>query len=366
MRTGKLSIGKLCRRFKGNGCLSLTVLFITLFPIPDAPAATGGSQAFKAQGQIVYGIMLPTGAQRFWNRDFTVLVDGCDWFIESVDAASGQYSLKAFVDGLIYNISSVNISNNPAVNDFASVVEDNDVPDSDISGISIIWLAYASHCYLAKVRDDQYKPIWMLDDPRLRVEGFTMRGRLETVAGLPSSLVYFNDGIINAKSTKGNRVVLRTPSIFTGPLTNAVYLAVGATNVGGVTVPKAFEFSRNGVRPDFTTYPLAKVTGAIKSLELVSGLSDHLPVLNGTFFVQDKRFQKSNPKLKEMRYRTDGLRFLGSTDAKIVTEKRIAARASADTSGSSKARVILIILLVTSLVLFGFYVIRNWKKAESG
>jgi hypothetical protein len=243
---------------------------------------------YQAEGQIRYDVVLPLGGERHWTRDFKVTVEGCKWLVESFSKTENQYSLQMCTDKSILGATRMNQSNNPALNDYAAIVEENDVPNSDLSGISEIWLAYASGCYLQSVTNNHYKPVWLLDDPSLRKEDYAVPGILDLLSGnLPRQLVYLNDGVIYARAPDGNRAILRAPANFKGVVTNATYRVLATTNIDSLLLPASFEFQRFGVRPDFTTYPLAKVTGTLKSLKTGVRFDEQVPDLHGTVFFKD-------------------------------------------------------------------------------
>jgi hypothetical protein len=280
-------------------CWRGLVCVLLVQSVPTTALADGGQTGFQAEGQILYEVVLPSGEQRHWTRDFKVTVEGCKWLVESYSKADDQYSLQMRTDKLILSCWRVNQSHDPALNDYSATVEENDVPRSGVEGISAIWLAYASGCYLQSAASNHYKPIWLLDDPSLRKEGYAVPGMLESLPGnLPRQLVYLNDGVIYARALDGNRAIVRAPKSFKGALTNAIYRVLTTTNIGNLLLPASFEFQQFMVRPDFKTYPvemITKVTGVLKSLKSGVRFDEQLPDLHGTTYITDGPISYRSP-----------------------------------------------------------------------
>lgn len=355
------------------------VYIFCVFQLPSVAFPDEQLQAFKIKGRILYEVFLANGTNSHWTRDFNVTVQDCGWIIESVDTVSGQYAFSTRTNGLIYYVTGVNLNRKPILNNYAVVVENNDVPpSSDVSGISAIWLAYASSCYFKSVEGNQYKPVWMLDDPTLRAEGFTMHGILNTLEGnLPKQLVYLDEGIRYAR-VSGHRIILHAPASFRGAVTNAAYRALETTNIGTFQIPKSFEFQRFGVRRDYSTYLLAKITGAITSLEPVVRLEEQIPNLKGGIFFIDKRFEKSETNVGVFTYSTTNQMFLSSTNPIILRQKKLASLNQAamvhqspkqDYLPSTKRRVVVLIMAIISILpavwFLGKYVLRIGKKQKT-
>jgi hypothetical protein len=228
-----------------------------------------------------------------------------------------------------------------------------------VSGISAIWLAYASSCYLKSVESNQYKPVWMLDDPTLRAEGFTMHGISNTLEGnLPKQLIYLDEGISYARAS-GHRIILHAPASFRGAVTNAAYRVLETTNIGAFQIPKSFEFQRFGVRRDYSTHLLAKITGSINSLEPVVQLAEQIPNLKGGVFFIDKRFEKSETNVGVFTYSTTNQIFLSNSNPIILRQKKLASLNQAamvhqspktDYLPSTKRRVVVLIMAIISIL----------------
>jgi hypothetical protein len=315
---------------RGGGCSvawPLVAAFIVIALLTDGLQLEAREPAFKAEGRILYEVFLPDGEERRWSREFKVVVHGCRWTIESYDVATGAYGMKMITNGLIYSARRVS---EPTRSDYTVVIEDDDVPFADTSGISVIWLAYASACYLATVEDGRYRPVWHLDDPGLRTENYTVPGLLATMnGGLPQELAFVNEGVIYGRA-KGGRAIIRARSPLENLPTNAVYRVNGTTNVGELTLPTSFQFERYSLWPhDFTIFRrIARISGTLTSVSAEVKPSDLEAEIEGTIMVTDKRFEKTEPQVGLLHYWTTNLQGLRSDDTRILAEKELALRNS--------------------------------------
>jgi hypothetical protein len=222
-------------------------------------------------------------------------VNNCDWSVESFNDNDDFYALKHFSNGTLHNVMRVpHVQRGKGDNDYHTISERADVPEDDYSGISFLWLAYCSSCYFASVSDHKYKPVWLLDDHALRGEQFAMEGILTLMeTGLPERLIYLSDGLMRARGPNG-RIILRSPSPYNNGFTNAVYKVTASTNVGNLSLPSAFSFTRYGLTKAegnvASLYVRSQINGNVENVFIPISASDMIPPLNGVTFVQDKRF----------------------------------------------------------------------------
>ena len=308
----------------------LSTLLIGVFFDPS-PALSNAIQpeslrSFRVHGRLFYEVYLPTGTNSNWTRDFSISISSSNWVIESFDKLNNQAEISARLDGVNYYASRVNLSKNPTLNDYTVVVEDNEVPPSSVSGSSVLWLAFASDNYFKSVTNNQYQPVWMLDDRTLRKEKYAVEGILETMeAGLPKHLIYLNPGILYARAS-GQRAIVRAPASFKGSITNAIYRTIETTNLGNGIIPLSFQFERFGIQPDFTTYLLSRITGRVNSIEPDVQASDISPTLKGTMFVIDKRFENNKPALSGFTYMTTNMAFPKTKSDVVTKQKQLALK----------------------------------------
>lgn len=329
---------------------------------------------FKVRGVINYEVNGYDGVQRHWTRDFTVAFKNCRWQIESVDASNDEQAIKSGGSGVIRTIVKVHKGGtNIVFNDYSEAIEDDDVPSSDTSGASFIWLAYASGCYLASVTNEQYKPVWLLDDRDLRKENYTVKGELELLNPLfPKELVYFSDGVIRARY-QGQRVVVKPRGMPPGEtryVTNAVFRVLETTNVGNIDFARRFQFERFAVLPNYQTILVSKISGLIHEIELAVQAQELEPSLRGTAFVQDMRFEKSEPKVGEIRYRITNSTFLATNHPTVLREKKIgklktSTKARQEIDRANRPRIVLFLLALTTAAPVAYFLLTRRKNKSA-
>lgn len=320
-----------------NGILTFSVCLLLQTILPASVAVSAEQEGYSVTGSLRNEIHAADGTNRVINRNFTLTVQGPSWVIESTDAGRGDYRLSAYIDGLLLTVYKVNGEKKPELNDYYETIEDDNVPASDISSHSILWLAFASENYLKSLKSNQYKPVWMLNDPSLRREDFTMSGVLELLdAGLPKSLTYLNNGVIYALTPAG-RATIHAPSTFQGAVTNALYRVVESTNLAGFKLPASFEFLRNGIDPrDFSTRLINRATGSVTKVANPRRSVAEILNVQGIVFVNDLRFSKTLPGLPALTYRTTNEIFISSKNPILLEQKKIAFRAWRANGGKAR------------------------------
>src|SRR5579859_5075263 len=112
----------------------------------------GGEQTgYTIRGRLQREEFYSNGTNKLWTRDFNLTVEGCSWAIESVDISGKNHVLSARMNGLMHTVTKVNPDKVPGLNDFYESIEDDEVPPSFVSEHAILWLAFASDCYLKSV-----------------------------------------------------------------------------------------------------------------------------------------------------------------------------------------------------------------------
>lgn len=352
----------------------LPVIFAALLFLAIQPNCIADLPPFKLQGQLTIDTYLNGQLQRQPYKHFTVVSDGCRWLIESSNQEEDFYNLKYSDGELLYNVARIpdkafgrSESDRRPTNQYHVITEANPVPFEDHSGISLVWLAYCSSCYLNTVYDDRLRPVWMLDDPTLRDEGFTLRANVERYdLQLPHHITYINDGFFRTLE-HNSRVTFRAPPPFDKGYTNAVYKALQTTNVSGIIIPTQFEFVRYAVsklKDRFILGVRVRASGIVTQITSHVTSDDFSPQLEGLTFVQDARFAKANPGLPIMNYHTTNVAFLKSDDANVVKARRIAARNKAATESAKQPRAMQRLLLLVVAILFGGFAFKTFRKAE--
>lgn len=360
--------------------------------LPFHLGAYAGNFQFRASGDITYvttRVSLP--AETIQNYSFEVCVLNCASRLSTTNSQKSaafelscesgvQYRLWTILDastaaGLIVNRTgkgSVTITNK-----YVAEVEYGEVPPDDGTTLNYLWLAYGSRCYFAGLTTNRLRPIWALDDPALRSDGFTVPGfwKLDPDGGLPAEVVYMNDGFCRARDSAGKPVVFKWQAPFDQGFTNAAFTVVAATNVGGIMVPLEWNFVRYGIRSEqFGGYQLSKITetrGRVTTFSVDPVQGPLLPSFSGVAKVSDFSFSGSNYAVPLLEYAvTNGVwpstedRFRVYSNAARLQAKldRLAAEGTRKLSIARPIVWSLMLLLCLPGIVALRRVARGWKS----
>ena len=139
-----------------------------------------GSNCFAAEyeveGIITHRTFIQDVLQDVISRRFKVSVNDCKWLIRATELNKDNYVEIGFEDGTSYNLASFYFKTNGVINNIlAAVIDPVEVPEGDASGISYLWLAYASSCYLEQAKSNYIAPVWDQEDRTLRFDDFKMK-----------------------------------------------------------------------------------------------------------------------------------------------------------------------------------------------
>jgi len=167
-------------------------------------------------------------------------------------------------------------------------------PLANISMPEMVWLAFASNCYLDTVKTNRLKPFWNNITPKIVLTDYTVPAvwtRMGEQPRLPSHIAFIKPEVSGVISLTNNTLVL-TPSrsSYVG-YTNAVYEATTTTNLpNGLRLPLAFTFTRF-----VGTNVLGTVSGNVTRIRAGSFRGTFAPDLAGKRVIEDLRFLGSNP-----------------------------------------------------------------------
>lgn len=308
------SIGTLCARaraFRGfiwrkrplNPGFAWFFAFALFWPFVRHSTA----QNFEAEGRITYtvfgggaGFAAETSSMSFTNR-FWVAVDGCRYKI-SVDQGNGNRCEAAFDSGELYEFFTMKSGSNDS---YTCLIDTNSIPPDDGRTLNYLWLAYASSCYFSAVKTNRLTPIWMLDDPDLLAQSFSVQASWQTESDLPHlpvAVFYLSDGIHRALSSDKRHIEFRYPPPFAQGFTNAVYTALATKVVGTLVLPTRFVFTRYYVQDPQHLSVLNVTEGDALSLREGTAKPPFRPSSKGQVFVIDKRFRGSDKPVPVISY----------------------------------------------------------------
>lgn len=143
------------------------------------------------------------------------------------------------------------------------------VPD-DGSYNNWIWLPYASQCYFRGIGNQLGYPLWTMG-PTAKFEPFLKLSFTTNIdkLGLPSAVAYIN------ASDPGNSY------------TNALYRATASTNLAGMVIPTAFEFTRFAYESPGRLVPFVTARGLATNIYIETRGITFPPKFDGVADVYD-------------------------------------------------------------------------------
>jgi hypothetical protein len=262
--------------FKHVSVCELRSIILAIYAVILGSSVSSFSAEYAASGRLTYIAYSTKGDEIVkWERLFAVQVTDCSWRIisqnpRSEEEAPGFLQWEHGGDGKdTFNLQRYDgvprkmemATRDPSggslkrisigTNYGTGYVFPGPVPFVDASWVPPIWLAYASHCYLADSSNALIKPIWEFDDPDLRFTDFRVKAQWSTVdseIALPTSVVYFNAGKYHVKQGTKHVSIAAAPPYDKG-WTNAIYQVLARTNFSGLSVPLKAEFLRLAPKP---------------------------------------------------------------------------------------------------------------------
>ena len=229
------------------------------------------SQEYEVQGKIRHKTMMADKVQFEAIYAFHVQVRGCDWSITTTDLENGAKVEIAYVHRMAYRLNTFTKSGS---NVFGAMIEHEEVPVGDGSEAAFLWLAYASSCRLRTTTNHMLTPVWILDDPNLRYEGFKLRATWAQEVerpGLPHHVSYFNDGMFHSfNPANRQRQTFAAPKPYDQGYLNAAYEVNEKTNVAGLVLPTGFTFIRYMIPLSARALPNSRASSNSPSLTITN------------------------------------------------------------------------------------------------
>ena len=272
------------------------------------------AQSLGVEGRVIEQIFVHGQLTETREFQFSAQVNGCSSLISTTNSQTHQRMQVTFENGWLYSLLSdpyprTNFQQVVVVSDVvpepahSGRITPSDLPDDFSNCVAELWLAYASACYFQQQLNDQIRPIYPLDDPNLRREGFTLHGEWtldDSAPFLPQKVSYFTDGIFRT-FTNGKREVFRAPPPFDKGYAQAVYLRKASTNVNGFSIPSQFLFERYAINRG-KLVPRVTVEGTLESARATPTPRILRPAFSGKASIADHRFENSNPPVAVLYY----------------------------------------------------------------
>ncbi len=251
------------------------------------------AQEYEVDGSIHFSAFRRSKLEYEEYRDFSLAFNGTNWIIRTAKKDTLDRSEKAYIGNLLFTLHSgyAESYSIPIVGN-AGKIEEFMVPDPDGSRINVIWLAYCSGPYFKLLNNSKLHPIWLLDDPDLRLT-FMMDANWQLqndLLGLPLSVEYINDGFFHGINSKGVKVSFKEKSPFSFGYTQAVFKVESSTNLSSYSLPLSCNFLRYSVaNGDYEL--LTKETIHTINIKTNTILRDFHPQYSGRIDIADGRFK---------------------------------------------------------------------------
>lgn len=349
------------------------------------------SETVFVEGQITYSSLVNGVLQLKGDREFSVQMDDCQWQITTREKiprvnlptqyqttcdSSNVYVVISFntniqqsveVQSILRGKISTNIVTGAAaksLNEAAAVVFSDIFPDpvkGDHYAIPL-WLAFASTCYLNIQTNEMLPPPFPLapglDHRTSKMKLKASWQRFNSPPYLPKSIVYYNDGYFYLPSN-GKFEKKQYPPPYNEGFTNATFKVIQTTNINGIKLPMAVEFTHfapltggtnNGQTIVIGKYE-AMVTKIVANTEMkTTAINAALPLKS---LIRDERI-KTNVDM------ADGAIYF-SKDGKWLTRREIIERSSKKLDGSKMwlKKLVVIFLMLTTTIFFVFLLRRR-------
>lgn len=257
---------------------------------------------------------------------FTVMVKECEWTIRSkrTDLES-DYEEDGYDGEHVYSLTSMEtwvrkrIEKGVRVgaNTGEGVVTPGPVPYNSPEVNRILWLAFASGCYLGENSTGRLPALATLSSRHAYLYGEEQISQWRTVdpPGLPAFAVLFSDGRVrrwndeDAGFMTGPPIESTWPPPYDGGFTNAALIVDSFHTESGYSIPKTATFrilapKANGGSTNeldlLRTYSIG-LTNALLKVER----TDFRPKINGVVYVTDKRFERERKPIHQISYTFD-------------------------------------------------------------
>jgi hypothetical protein len=257
-------------------------------------AFSGFAVEFEVEGKATYvlysGPYLDFSATNY----FIVSVRDAEWGIRIGDASSSN-RLECYKDSnFLRTVQSTYMGGTNSSKRWAGTafVENLVRPSKEDQLLQTLWLTYCSSAYLQSITNGRIEPIWMLDNPLLHKQHFTLPGKWtvnELPPHLPSKLFYISDGFYhgyNSDTKQPKDIKLRVP--YDTGYTCAVFRASSMTNLNGMGIPLAFYFERSQTPlGNRTPLPRSEMFGEVESVKAHADVDKFLPPYQGEIWIHD-------------------------------------------------------------------------------
>jgi hypothetical protein len=319
---------------------------------------------------------------------FSVNWKDCQWIIRSKRSDQPtDYEEDGYDGKYVYSLTSIETwirtrsekGMRVGVNTAEGEITPGPIPFNSPEINRVLWLLYASSCYLSGARPGRLPPIASYSARHAYLYYFEQRAEWRTTGSslpLPAFAVFYDDGHLrlwqdpDAGFMTGPPIEQSWRTPYDKGFTNAV-LAVGSfCEEGNQRIPKQATFTVYGPKPNGTNADDLKVSTTFtiyaSQVSLHTPIIDFKPEVRGSVVVTDRRFEREKqpiyavPYLAEQRWLSDDEvrqkpEFLKNMQVQAVTVSASRAAAAASSKhtavSSGVARWVVVSVLALSSVL---------------
>ena len=339
----------------GAGLLAAGTALTVALVNPNLPTAGSAPFHFSAEGICRFTMFNSTGTETT-DYPFMIAVSNNLWFMRITDvrsnAVAGYFEIGCDGQRTYYldyqeswaKAAALRRGTGQADNVAVGIIGPQEVPHFPLAPqAGAIWLAYASGRYFDAATSSRLQPaaiLLVLYGRNVQPNSFalqqTLWSRRERRPGIPTSAVYFDDGIAGLR---GKAPVKWPPPLDAG-FTNAVYSALDFTNVDGLSLPMramldTFAPELGDPGPRVVRRCSYEIVATNLTTEFLHAGS-FKPELPGKTYMNDMRFSTPGNDLLVNYYVSDG-KWLGDAEVKQLPEFAVAVR-QASRAGSASSR----------------------------
>lgn len=336
----------------------------------------GATGEFELHGVITQESLFPSGSTPVVSRPFSVYVRDCQWLIhaererpgytpdvQEYGSTNGQVIYRVGVPGLPLG-QNTSGGKTPLPLAGATIVSNSVVVSSE-SGLYLahLWLMFAARCYLEAHVGQEIAPVYdeaanaLHDKGYQQVASWTLSPQ---PPHLPENICFLNT---RGRVTMGkDRRAVYVRSSTHQDYTNALYRVTGFTNVGGLTLPTGFVFTRYGPVREGAEFKLREYSRAVAVVTNASSRCSRaslLPVFPDRIVVADKRLERAEPSIPTVSYAAKSF----PTAPEVVKIHQIQqARQEPKTPGQRWGVLAFVLLALMPLAVLGAR--RLWQRRK--
>ena len=359
-----------------RGVASLLAAGVMGLPLPPRVQAVADA-AIVAEGTYNFKQSPLGGDELVADGWFRAEVSGCRWRITTAAARSdltntgAAYCCYSFDGESLYRLTSLGagIMDGPSskrVIRKTGIVSDGNFPVFDPSGVTFIWAAFASGCYLRENGLRRSRPIWAASAPSFVSDRGYLRTEvsgLEGERGLPARIAFFLDGDAFIDAANPGDEVIKYPPPYDRGFLKAQYRVTEQIRSGRDLFPQAFTLEVFNPLPTGKSsnelHKVWRLTGRVRDLRRTEPPRDWRPAIVELVSIVDLRFSREG--VPSLEYASTGWRARTDADLRLSLSRAKEFKAKEEKRHDSVRKVVLAVLTLSAAALLCF---AWWKRGS--